>query len=84
MVFNQVVWLDSDRAIMSFYHENCLLFKLNNIMLPFNFQVSILQIASETKVYIFDLLELYDSIPAMLNECLSRILHSPRILKLGK
>lgn len=43
-----------------------------------------MQIASETKVYILDLIKLYDSDPDSLNQCLSRILHSSRILKLGK
>ncbi|XP_027162271.1 uncharacterized protein LOC113762854 [Coffea eugenioides] len=46
-------------------------------------KVSIMQIASETKVYILDLIKLYDSDPDSLNQCLSRILHSSRILKLG-
>lgn len=46
-------------------------------------KVSIMQIASETKVYILDLIKLYDSVPDSLNQCLSRILHSSRILKLG-
>ncbi|KAL3515978.1 hypothetical protein ACH5RR_022880 [Cinchona calisaya] len=46
-------------------------------------KVSIMQIASETKVYILDLIKLYGSVPDSLNECLSRILHSSRILKLG-
>lgn len=46
-------------------------------------KVSIMQIASETKVYILDLIKLYERVPDSLNECLSRILHSSRILKLG-
>ncbi|KAL6514804.1 hypothetical protein OROGR_020383 [Orobanche gracilis] len=46
-------------------------------------KVSIMQIASEKKVYIFDLIKLYEDVPTVLDECLSRILHSPSILKLG-
>ncbi|CAI9103496.1 OLC1v1001987C1 [Oldenlandia corymbosa var. corymbosa] len=46
-------------------------------------KVSIMQIASEKKVYILDLIKLCESVPASLDECLSRILHSTRILKLG-
>ncbi|KAK6143880.1 hypothetical protein DH2020_024228 [Rehmannia glutinosa] len=47
-------------------------------------KVSIMQIASEKKVYIFDLIKLYEDVPSVLDECLTRILHSPSILKLGK
>lgn len=43
-----------------------------------------MQIASEKKVFILDLIKLFDDLPDMLDECLVRILHSPRILKLGK
>ncbi|KAL0375801.1 UNVERIFIED_CONTAM: hypothetical protein Scaly_0697700 [Sesamum calycinum] len=46
-------------------------------------KVSIMQIASEKKVYIFDLIKLYEDVPSVLDECLARILHSPSILKLG-
>ncbi|KAL7084102.1 hypothetical protein ACP275_14G204100 [Erythranthe tilingii] len=46
-------------------------------------KVSIMQVASEKKVYIFDLIKLYNDAPSALDECLSCILHSPRILKLG-
>ncbi|PIN21861.1 putative 3'-5' exonuclease [Handroanthus impetiginosus] len=46
-------------------------------------KVSIMQIASEKKVYIFDLIKLNKDVPSILDECLSRILHSPSILKLG-
>lgn len=46
-------------------------------------KVSIMQIASETKVYILDLIKLHGSAPDILDDCLTRILHSPRILKLG-
>ncbi|KAL0387373.1 UNVERIFIED_CONTAM: hypothetical protein Sradi_2619100, partial [Sesamum radiatum] len=46
-------------------------------------KVSVMQIASEKKVYIFDLIKLYEDVPSVLDECLARILHSPSILKLG-
>ncbi|KAI3448520.1 hypothetical protein Pfo_005185 [Paulownia fortunei] len=46
-------------------------------------KVSIMQIASEEKVYIFDLIKLYEDVPSVLDECLAQILHSPSILKLG-
>ncbi|CAA0816769.1 Polynucleotidyl transferase- ribonuclease H-like superfamily protein [Striga hermonthica] len=46
-------------------------------------KVSIMQIASEKKVYILDLIKLSKDVPSVLDECLSRLLHSPSILKLG-
>lgn len=47
------------------------------------FQVSIMQIASEDSAFIFDLIKLHKEVPDILDNCLSRILLSPRILKLG-
>lgn len=58
-----------------------------NSIMPFYFpvgQVSIMQIASDNKVYILDLIKLYGDSPDVLDDCLTRILHSPRVLKLGK
>ncbi|KAE8706432.1 Polynucleotidyl transferase isoform 3 [Hibiscus syriacus] len=46
-------------------------------------KVSIMQIASDKKVFIFDLIKLYKDVPAVLDNCLTRILQSSRILKLG-
>ncbi|XP_027366129.1 exonuclease mut-7 homolog isoform X2 [Abrus precatorius] len=46
-------------------------------------KVSIMQIASEKMVFIFDLIKLHTEVPGILDDCLSRILLSPRILKLG-
>ncbi|XP_073049625.1 uncharacterized protein [Primulina eburnea] len=46
-------------------------------------KVSIMQIASDKKVYIFDLIKLHEDVPTVLDECLSRVLQSPSILKLG-
>ncbi|KAG8649627.1 hypothetical protein MANES_08G112700v8 [Manihot esculenta] len=46
-------------------------------------KVSIMQIASEEKVFIFDLIKLFEDVPDVLDNCLIRILQSPRILKLG-
>ncbi|XWS64464.1 hypothetical protein CRYUN_Cryun05aG0006300 [Craigia yunnanensis] len=46
-------------------------------------KVSIMQIASDKMVFIFDLIKLYKDVPAVLDNCLTRILRSPRILKLG-
>ncbi|KAE9589565.1 putative ribonuclease H-like domain-containing protein [Lupinus albus] len=46
-------------------------------------KVSILQIASENMVFIFDLIKLHKMVPDVLDNCLTRIFLSPRILKLG-
>lgn len=43
-----------------------------------------MQIASDNKVYILDLIKLNGDAPDVLDDCLTRILHSPRVLKLGK
>lgn len=42
-----------------------------------------MQIASERKAFIIDLLKLSTDEPGVLDSCLRRILSSPRILKLG-
>ena len=42
-----------------------------------------MQIASDKVVFILDLIKLYKDVPDILDNSLSRILHSPGILKLG-
>ncbi|GFY89029.1 polynucleotidyl transferase, ribonuclease H-like superfamily protein [Actinidia rufa] len=42
-----------------------------------------MQIASEKVVFILDLIKLFEDVPDILDNCLTSILHSPRILKLG-
>ncbi|XVF05976.1 hypothetical protein REPUB_Repub06bG0008100 [Reevesia pubescens] len=46
-------------------------------------KVSIMQIASDKMVFIFDLIKLYKDVPDVLDDSLTRILRSPGILKLG-
>ncbi|XP_031269534.1 uncharacterized protein LOC116128004 [Pistacia vera] len=46
-------------------------------------KVSIMQISSDTKVFILDLIKLYKDVPDVLDNCLTHILQSPGILKLG-
>ncbi|GMN44000.1 hypothetical protein TIFTF001_013194 [Ficus carica] len=46
-------------------------------------KVSIMQIASDKTVFILDLIKLFEDVPDILDDCLTRILQSPRILKLG-
>lgn len=47
------------------------------------FQVSIMQIGSDSKIFILDLIKLYDDASEILDTCLSQILQSYSILKLG-
>lgn len=42
-----------------------------------------MQIASDKKVFILDLIKLCKDVPDVLDNCLTRILQSPGILKLG-
>ncbi|KAL0558283.1 hypothetical protein IC582_002839 [Cucumis melo] len=46
-------------------------------------KVSIMQIGLEEMAFIFDLIKLYDDVPDILDNCLTRILQSSSILKLG-
>ena len=46
-------------------------------------QVSILQVASDKRAFVFDLIKLATDVPDVLDNCFTRILHSSRILKLG-
>ncbi|XP_057423230.1 uncharacterized protein LOC130717128 [Lotus japonicus] len=46
-------------------------------------KVSIMQIATEKMAFIFDLIKLHREVPDSLDDCLTRILLSSRILKLG-
>ncbi|GAV66365.1 DNA_pol_A_exo1 domain-containing protein [Cephalotus follicularis] len=46
-------------------------------------KVSIMQIATDMMVFIFDLIKLFEEIPDILDNCFTRIFQSPRILKLG-
>lgn len=42
-----------------------------------------MQIASEDRVFIFDLIKLYEDKPELLGSCFRRILCSSNVLKLG-
>nr|XP_011466152.1 PREDICTED: uncharacterized protein LOC101292807 isoform X2 [Fragaria vesca subsp. vesca] len=46
-------------------------------------KVSIMQIASDKMVFILDLIKLYQDVPDVLDDSLTRVLQSPGILKLG-
>lgn len=61
----------------------CVLVNVSLLFHHIYVQVSIMQIASEEKAFIFDLIKLYDDVPDILDNCLTRILQSSSILKLG-
>ncbi|KAF8387785.1 hypothetical protein HHK36_026440 [Tetracentron sinense] len=46
-------------------------------------KVSIMQVASEKTVFIFDMIKLFEDAPHTFNSCLKCLFHSPSILKLG-
>ncbi|XP_017232036.1 uncharacterized protein LOC108206299 isoform X2 [Daucus carota subsp. sativus] len=46
-------------------------------------KVSIIQIASEKMVHILDLIKLFEDVPEVLDNCLTRIFRSSKVLKLG-
>ncbi|KAK6915646.1 3'-5' exonuclease domain, partial [Dillenia turbinata] len=91
LVVEDIIWVDEVNSLCSAtsYIEGCTVigidceWKPNYIKGSQPNKVSIMQIASEKKVFIFDLIKLFEDAPGDLDCCLIRILHSPRILKLG-
>ncbi|XP_068660628.1 uncharacterized protein [Aristolochia californica] len=86
-----IVWVDELNGLLSAisYFEGCKVVGVDCEWKP-NFvkgvrpnKVSIMQIASEKRVFIFDLIKLYADEPDILNNCLKRVFGSSRILKLG-
>ncbi|KAJ0979883.1 hypothetical protein J5N97_015357 [Dioscorea zingiberensis] len=91
LVVDEILWIDELDGLVSAtnYIERCKLVGIDCEWKP-NYEkgskpnkVSIMQIASENKVYIFDLIKLYENEKEVLNSCFSRIMCSPNILKLG-
>lgn len=86
-----VFWVDEVNSLRDAicYLEECKVvgmdceWKPNYVKGSKHSKVSIIQIASEKRVYIFDLIKLYEDVPSVLDECLACLLHSPSILKLG-
>ncbi|CAM8928491.1 unnamed protein product [Rhodiola kirilowii] len=91
LLSDDVTWVDEVNALLDTtdHIEGCKVVGLDCEWKPNHAKgskpnkVSIMQIASEKKVFILDLIKLYDDVPDTLDKCLIRILHSPRILKLG-
>lgn len=91
LILDDIVWVDDIDGLLtsSNYIEGCKVIGLDCEWKP-NYEkgsqpnkVSIMQIASENRAFIFDLIKLYQDEPKALNNCFSRILWSPNILKLG-
>ncbi|KAM3290734.1 putative protein isoform X2 [Capsicum chacoense] len=87
----EVVWVDEANGLLDAtrHIEECKVVGIDCEWKP-NYEkgsspnkVSIMQIASDNKVYILDLIKLYEDAPDVLDDCLTHILHSPRVLKLG-
>ncbi|WCJ43020.1 Polynucleotidyl transferase ribonuclease H-like superfamily protein [Euphorbia peplus] len=91
LVVGDIVWVDEVDALYAATCciEGCKVVGLDSEWKP-NYvkgskpnKVSILQIASDKMVFIFDLIKLFEDAPSILDNCLTRILQSPRVLKLG-
>eukprot|EP00262_Sarcandra_glabra_P005634 TRINITY_DN17375_c0_g1_i1.p1 TRINITY_DN17375_c0_g1~~TRINITY_DN17375_c0_g1_i1.p1 ORF type:complete len:290 (-),score=39.82 TRINITY_DN17375_c0_g1_i1:190-984(-) len=91
LVLEDIVWVDEVDTLFSAtsHIEGCKVVGIDCEWKP-NYEkgskpnkVSIMQIASENRVFIFDLIKLFEDEPKALDSCLKHIFHSPRILKLG-
>ncbi|KAK4273405.1 hypothetical protein QN277_021816 [Acacia crassicarpa] len=86
-----IIWVDEYKGLLdaTSHIEGCKVigvdceWKPNHVKGSKPNKASILQIASEKVVFIFDLIKLHQEVPDILDNCLTRILRSPIILKLG-
>ncbi|CAH9145054.1 unnamed protein product [Cuscuta epithymum] len=91
MSIEEVLWVDDINGLhdATCHLEECKVvgldceWKPNYVKGSLPNKVSIMQIASERKAFILDLIKLHHDVPDVLDDCLIRILHSPGILKLG-
>lgn len=91
LAIEDIIWVDDVKDLheATSYIEGCKVvgidceWKPNYVKGSKPNKVSIMQIASENTVFIFDLIKLFEDVPDILDHCLTRILHSPRVLKLG-
>uniref|UniRef100_A0A251TK33 Putative polynucleotidyl transferase, ribonuclease H-like superfamily protein n=2 Tax=Helianthus annuus TaxID=4232 RepID=A0A251TK33_HELAN len=91
LAIDDIIWVDEPVGLheATCHIEGCKVIGLDCEWKPSyekgskNNKVSIMQIATEKMVFIIDLLKLSNEAPAVLDSCLIRIFHSPRILKLG-
>lgn len=91
LVLEEIVWVDEINGLLNAtsYIEACKIIGVDCEWKP-NFEkgsrpnkVSIIQIASDKKAFIFDLIKLYEDDPKALDSCFRRIMCSSNILKLG-
>ncbi|WJX13345.1 hypothetical protein P8452_03743 [Trifolium repens] len=91
LMIEEIIWVDEVEGLLdaTCYIEDVKVIGLDCEWKP-NYvkgskpnKVSIMQIASEKKAFIFDLIKLHREVPESLDNCLTRILLSPGILKLG-
>ncbi|KAG0500842.1 hypothetical protein HPP92_000914 [Vanilla planifolia] len=91
LMIDDIIWVDDFTGLITAtnFIEGCKVVGIDSEWKP-NYQkgskpnkVSIMQIASENRAYIFDLIKLHQDVPKELDKCFRRILCSPNILKLG-
>ncbi|PKA58384.1 Werner Syndrome-like exonuclease [Apostasia shenzhenica] len=91
LMIDDILWVDESNGLLGAtnYIEGCKVVGIDCEWKP-NYEkgskpnkVSIMQIASENRAYIFDLIKLHCDVPKELDNCFRRILCSPNILKLG-
>ncbi|KAF6989815.1 hypothetical protein CFC21_007104 [Triticum aestivum] len=91
LILEEIVWVDEINGLLSAttYIEACKIIGVDCEWKP-NYEkgsrpnkVAIIQIASDKKAFIFDLIKLYEDDPKALDCCFRRIMCSSNILKLG-
>lgn len=91
LMIDDIIWVDDFHGLITAtnYIEGCKVVGIDCEWKP-NYEkgckpnkVSIMQIASENRAYIFDLIKLHKDVPIELDCCFKNILCSPNILKLG-
>ncbi|KAG8085284.1 hypothetical protein GUJ93_ZPchr0010g8743 [Zizania palustris] len=91
LVLEEIIWVDEIDGLLNAisYIEACKIIGVDCEWKP-NFEkgskpnkVSIIQIASDKKAFIFDLIKLYEDDPEVLDSSFRRIMGSSNILKLG-
>uniref|UniRef100_A0ACD5U4F2 Uncharacterized protein n=3 Tax=Avena sativa TaxID=4498 RepID=A0ACD5U4F2_AVESA len=91
LILEEIVWVDEIKGLLNAtsYIEACKVIGVDCEWKP-NYEkgskqnkVSIIQIASDKKAFIFDLIKLYEDDPKELDCCFRRIMCSSNILKLG-
>ncbi|XP_054802789.1 uncharacterized protein LOC129306302 isoform X3 [Prosopis cineraria] len=91
LLVEDIIWVDEYKGLLdaTSHIEGCKVIGVDSEWKPNHAKgskpnkASILQIASERMVFIFDLIKLHQDVPDILDNCLTRILQSPTMLKLG-